>query len=1177
MKKVEIKIPGDNTAWGTLKTKYPADSEFVGQNELTGESKNFDTNKKGIITKRKDEVLYNPTDFTYAPKDQYEAIFVDGVRHLLVVANGTLKYSSGGGTFSDVTTGYSANGNFEFTIYDDRVYFGNGINPDQVYDRATSYGGVAYTAPKTKAMGAQAPSSAPTAGAGTAGGSVPDGGHTYKVTFLYYDLEESNGGTASNLVTITAPNSTVPLTSIPIGGYGVTARKIYRDNNDGNWLLVGTISDNTTTTYNDTASTGTAAIPTTNDTPPQFKYIITHQDRNWIGGITGDSSLLRFSDAGLPNIFPPENYILCNPKDPITGLVIFNDRIIVFNRNSIGQIAGTTKDTFRYSEIPSAIGCVDNRSIQIRTVVGVPTLNWLSDKGFYEYNGSSVSYISDPIEDLVNLNIQQSQQIKGQNAQTTESQFSAGTPSTSILTTGGVVTAPNPKQVWDETSEWEGGSTTTNIATKQTVNLMKAPIRFNPSYTTGTLSGSAIRSGSNLTLPTTTDWTGESRSSQGSYSVSLSGGIHKYMQSAVVPRAGTTVSITFPGGSTSPLTIANPFTQYFYGWKAQPVILYKVWADNGGVPGTELYSGTLATGPTPSDGTSMNGYSFSWSAQVKTVSIPLGISGKFWWGLQEQEATYYYSALPLRNELDISVLVASFTYNSTQYAGGATYQAQRGATQLSEFTSLSSAFSGGYTFVATPLTTTGYWTSAVYDTYSAYISSGLTITASGTYPTSTSSIVRVAGSNNGTTFDVTEDFANINGTQAVSLSARRYWRIQVFLTSTDNRNAPSVGGPTLKFNTQATWISQTIDTKEPTAYNSLTMVSSVPSGTSAALEIATSPDDITYTAFGSLGAAVVQRYAKIRITLNTDAANSLTPTITSATFTWTTQGTLVSSNIDTGTTPAGWDIFQADYATNGGTLAFHMRSASSIGGLAGATWYAVTNGAFPTTNVDRYVNWRITLTATADAVPTVDSVVVNWFISNVTPIRVASLFYERNYYLAAAEYNETANNLMLVYDDQEKWRVYRGISANTLSFFFNDPYYGSSVSGEIYRFLFGNTSVIETVVETKEFDVGYPDKTKIVRNLRINGKNTGAVIYPTFSVDGGSTWIDMINPVTGLTYYATTSDESGFSAKFVPSYDENQTTAGTGIKFRLTESTAAEFELDSLKAELWIRAGEREG
>jgi hypothetical protein len=64
-----------------------------------------------------------------------------------------------------------------------------------------------------------------------------------------------------SVTTIPHTNTTgwgqMSLTSIPTSGDGrVTARRIYRQDGSGNYLLVATISDNTTTTYTDNTATG---------------------------------------------------------------------------------------------------------------------------------------------------------------------------------------------------------------------------------------------------------------------------------------------------------------------------------------------------------------------------------------------------------------------------------------------------------------------------------------------------------------------------------------------------------------------------------------------------------------------------------------------------------------------------------------------------------------------------------------------------------------------------------------------------------------------------------------------------------------------------------------------------------------------------------------------------------
>ena len=1148
MKKVSVTIP--QQGWGTIKTKYASDSLFVRLDELTGGSKNFDSLMNGNITKRLGGTNYNPSTFPSPAKDQFEAIFTDGVHHLLIVEGGNLRFSSGGGTFTLVTGGYSPLGNFEFALFSDRVYFDNGIDSPQVYDRTTSYGGVSYAAPQTKVMGAQPPVTPVTFAADTAGGLVPAGGHTYKVTFLYYDSEESNGGPASALHTVANPNNTVHLTAIPIGGYGVTARKIYRDDNDGVYRLVGTITDNTTTIFTDAASTGTALIPSTNNVPPSFKYITTNLDRTWIAGVPGDPSSLRFSEAGLPDIFPSANDILCNPEDPITALVVYDKKVYVFNRNSFGRILGNTRDTFQYVPFPGAVGCVDNRSIRVRTIEGVPTLVWLSDKGVWGTNGSSVEYLSDAIEDLVNLNIQQASQVKGQNAQTSQSSFQAGTPSPGIdLTTfPGTITTPNPKRVWDDESDWEGGSSLVNIATNDGTNQIKVPTLHAPTFASGTHSNTQEVSGT-LRLPLSTDFTGVNQTGLSNCRYSNAGNNPQEMaQRFSVPRSGTVTSISI---------------RYHAHGNGPGSATIQLYADSFGIPGSVIYSG-------PSHNVGFHGSEETLTDGGLGISLTAGTN--YWIGVSQNisvqggDGTSNTNPGPqFSTDINAGLCLRKISGSwTTFFAGGLTVTP--------------TALRMSYNFISTAIASSGQWTGPIYDSQSDS-AVGANVTHTGSFPAGCSSVTTIEASNS---FDmsgaVTQTFPNLNGSGAVSLSGYRYWRIKMSLATSDDRTTPQLGPATLTYSTTGVWISEVIDhTTDITVLNALSFVSTVPVGTTATIEIATSANNITYTAFGSLGSALVQRYSKVRITLTTTGDNATTPSVISAELDWTLVSNLVSSAIDTGNTPAGWDIFQAQFALNGGTATFYMRSATTAPGLAAETFVAVTNGTFPTIPVRRFVQWKVIITSMADSVPTVDSVTVNWFISQVSSIRVASLFFNRTYYLAAAEFNQLTNNVLIVYDGEGKWRTYRGVSVNTLGLFFNDPYYGSATEGRIIRFLLGATdqgTPIEMVLETKAIDFGDLEHTKIGRKVYVKGRNTGAVFQVYMSFDGGTTYNLMTDVLTGLTSFTTTSDNTPFRRRFQMVFTLGTPTAGKTVSVKIVESTAAPAEIDNIKIEAWVRQGE---
>lgn len=110
---------------------------------------------------------------------------------------------------------------------------------------------------------------APTAAVSATAG-VLTGTYEYAVT-LVTASGETLASPVSNPVSPSAKQ--VNLTAIPVGGTGTTARNIYRDKNGaGNWRLIATIADNTTTTYADNISDAThdsGALQPTVDTAHQ--------------------------------------------------------------------------------------------------------------------------------------------------------------------------------------------------------------------------------------------------------------------------------------------------------------------------------------------------------------------------------------------------------------------------------------------------------------------------------------------------------------------------------------------------------------------------------------------------------------------------------------------------------------------------------------------------------------------------------------------------------------------------------------------------------------------------------------------------------------------------------------------------------------------------------------------
>ena len=122
----------------------------------------------------------------------------------------------------------------------------------------------AYMFPSTTVVGHVSTPTAPSGSLVASAGNVTAGTHSYKVCYLV-DATTSLPSVKSNVVTsVPADHGQVTVT-IPVSDHAsVTSRKIYRTiaGDTGNWLLVGTVANNTETTFTDNvadASLGAAA------------------------------------------------------------------------------------------------------------------------------------------------------------------------------------------------------------------------------------------------------------------------------------------------------------------------------------------------------------------------------------------------------------------------------------------------------------------------------------------------------------------------------------------------------------------------------------------------------------------------------------------------------------------------------------------------------------------------------------------------------------------------------------------------------------------------------------------------------------------------------------------------------------------------------------------------------
>jgi hypothetical protein len=239
--------------------------------------------------------------------------------------NGTLYALTGTSTFTTVPSAqsiFTAGVRVAAAEYENYMFFGNGTTAYKYNSNFTRHGIPAATIPTV--------ATAPT-------GTGLTGAYQYKITYVNSALVEGDVSTAS--VSYTATNENIRVT-VPVAptSFGVGTRRIYRTEAGGTtFKRVATISDNTTTTYDDAIADGSlgTTAPTDQGEPPPYSMLVYHQNRIFCND-TGNQNYVWYSELADPYIFKATSFIRVgdNCGDVVRGLQVYDDSILVFCDNS---------------------------------------------------------------------------------------------------------------------------------------------------------------------------------------------------------------------------------------------------------------------------------------------------------------------------------------------------------------------------------------------------------------------------------------------------------------------------------------------------------------------------------------------------------------------------------------------------------------------------------------------------------------------------------------------------------------------------------------------------------------------------------------------------------------------------------------------------------------------------
>ena len=133
--------------------------------------------------------------------------------------------------------------------------------------------------------------------------------------------------------------------------------------------------------------------------PPTFKQIIIHKNRLW-GVDASDPTKLFFSDETEYEKYTSTNFVyIPAPKtaDPITGMRIIQDNLVVWTRNNKYVLYGSDLTNFVLRKAASNKGAVNDSVVQVYQNYAF----YLSDDGVYMFNGASDKIISSKIKSKI--------------------------------------------------------------------------------------------------------------------------------------------------------------------------------------------------------------------------------------------------------------------------------------------------------------------------------------------------------------------------------------------------------------------------------------------------------------------------------------------------------------------------------------------------------------------------------------------------------------------------------------------------------------------------------------------------------------------------------------------------------------------------------------------------------
>lgn len=186
------------------------------------------------------------------------------------------------------------------------------------------------------------------------------------------------------------------------------------------------------------------------------------------------------------------------------------------------------------------------------------------------------------------------------------------------------------------------------------------------------------------------------------------------------------------------------------------------------------------------------------------------------------------------------------------------------------------------------------------------------------------------------------------------------------------------------------------------------------------------------------------------------------------------------SNVATNTMITAWQSFEANGNTNGGSIVYAIRSATSVINITTQTWQPISPGVVPPfSTLNLFVQWGATLTASVgfSGEPEISNVKINHTEGTSNGDRPFAVNWNKEYWLSVA--TETSGKFSLQYvkswitnKNPNAWMKMDGMNLRSFAADGNNSLYGGAAStGAFYRLDYGtndNGQAIDGFYETSD-------------------------------------------------------------------------------------------------------------